>query len=139
MKHLNKMGSKTLTSSRGIPMPTILRCWKTKSLKRSETSLGKCLDLSKNVSPTWVIGENVSGYIKLGLDTVISDLESEGYSTRTFNIPSNGVGASTKDNEYGLFNSPTNMDHIKRKGMRESMTGRKTGRNGNDGRINQKW
>ena len=37
--------------------------------------------------------ENVSGHIKLGLDTVISDLESEGYSTRTFNIPASGVGA----------------------------------------------
>jgi hypothetical protein len=36
---------------------------------------------------------------------------------------------STKDNEYGLFPTPTNMDHIKRKGMRPSRaaTGRKTG------------
>jgi DNA (cytosine-5)-methyltransferase 1 len=49
--------------------------------------------LIKECRPTWVIGENVSGHIKLGLDTVISDLESEGYSTRTFNIPASGVGA----------------------------------------------
>ena len=43
--------------------------------------------------PTWFIGENVSGHIKLGLDTVLEDLASEGYDTRTFIIPASSVGA----------------------------------------------
>ena len=42
--------------------------------------------LIQELRPTWVIGENVSGHIKLGLDTVLEDLASEGYSTRTFSI-----------------------------------------------------
>ena len=50
----------------------------------------------KECKPTWVIGENVSGHIKLGLDTVLEDLESEGYSTRTFSISASGVGANHK-------------------------------------------
>ena len=43
--------------------------------------------------PTWFVGENVSGHIKLGLDTVLEDLASEGYDTRTFIIPASSVGA----------------------------------------------
>ncbi len=43
--------------------------------------------------PTWFVGENVSGHIKLGLDTVLEDLASEGYDTRTFVIPASSVGA----------------------------------------------
>ena len=73
--------------------------------------------LIKECRPTWVIGENVSGHIKLGLDTVISDLESEGYSTRTFNIPASGVGALhqrqriwiiSHTNEYGSHQEKRN-------------------------------
>ena len=50
--------------------------------------------LVKECRPTWVIGENVSGHIKLGLDTVLEDLESEGYSTRTFSISASSIGAN---------------------------------------------
>ncbi len=50
--------------------------------------------LVKELRPTWVIGENVSGHVKLGLDTVLENLESEGYSTRTFSISASSVGAN---------------------------------------------
>ena len=50
--------------------------------------------LVKECRPTWVIGENVSGHIKLGLDTVIKDLESEGYAVRPFSISASSVGAN---------------------------------------------
>ena len=47
----------------------------------------------RELRPTWVIGENVAGLIKLGLDEVLTDLEGEGYATRTFNIPACATGA----------------------------------------------
>jgi len=50
--------------------------------------------LVKELRPTWVIGENVSGHIKLGLDTVLENLESEGYAVRTFSISASSVGAN---------------------------------------------
>ena len=50
--------------------------------------------LVKELRPTWVIGENVSGHIKLGLDTVISDLESEDYAVRPFSISASSIGAN---------------------------------------------
>jgi len=50
--------------------------------------------LVKELRPTWVIGENVSGHIKLGLDTVIEDLESEDYAVRPFSISASSIGAN---------------------------------------------
>lgn len=47
----------------------------------------------KELRPTWVIGENVAGIVRLALDDVLSDLEAEGYATRTFLIPACGVNA----------------------------------------------
>jgi DNA (cytosine-5)-methyltransferase 1 len=48
----------------------------------------------KESRPAWVIGENVAGHLKLGLDSVLSDLESEGYRTRTFSISASSIGAN---------------------------------------------
>jgi len=43
--------------------------------------------------PRWIICENVSGHIKLGLDSVLSELEGEGYTCWTFVIGAVSVGA----------------------------------------------
>tara|TARA_R110000765_G_scaffold73639_1_gene144341 strand:- start:31 stop:855 length:825 start_codon:yes stop_codon:yes gene_type:complete len=47
----------------------------------------------KESRPTFFIGENVGGIVKLYLDTILQDLESEGYSTRCFNISASSIGA----------------------------------------------
>ena len=52
----------------------------------------RCLELSGNSGPLGLL-ENVVGLIKLGLDEVLTDLEGEGYATRTFNIPACATGA----------------------------------------------
>jgi DNA (cytosine-5)-methyltransferase 1 len=51
------------------------------------------LEIIAQVRPTWVICENVTGHIALGLDQVLLDLENEGYSSRTFIIPACSVNA----------------------------------------------
>lgn len=45
------------------------------------------------VRPRWVIAENVAGHISMGLDTVLSDLEAEGYTCWVFVIPACAVDA----------------------------------------------
>ena len=45
------------------------------------------LAVIKAVRPTWVVGENVAGHISLGIDTVLFDLESAGYTSRCYVIP----------------------------------------------------
>ena len=45
------------------------------------------------IRPYWVLAENVPGIIGMELDTVLSDLESIGYSTQAIAIPAVGVDA----------------------------------------------
>ena len=52
--------------------------------------------------PSWVVLENVYGHISLGLDSVLTDLESEGYTTRTFVVPAVAVGAPHKRNRVWI-------------------------------------
>ena len=51
----------------------------------------------QELTPRWVIGENVKGLTNIQdgvvFETVCSDLEGEGYEVRAFNIPAAGVGA----------------------------------------------
>lgn len=47
----------------------------------------------KELRPTWVVGENVTGIIKLALPDILFELETCGYRTRVFHIPASGVGA----------------------------------------------
>ena len=44
--------------------------------------------------PTWCVFENVYGHLSLGLDTVLSNLEADGYATRPFIVPACGVDAA---------------------------------------------
>ena len=48
------------------------------------------------VRPTWVIGENVRGLVRIALDTVYEDLENLGYAVQSFLIPALGFGAPHK-------------------------------------------
>ena len=43
--------------------------------------------------PAWCVFENVSGHISLGLDQVLSDLESKGYAVQPFVVPACAVDA----------------------------------------------
>ena len=64
------------------------------------------LRLIQKHRPTWVIGENVAGHVSMGLDDVLSDLESQGYGARTFIIPAIAVDAKhRRDRVWTVANS----------------------------------
>ena len=53
-------------------------------------------EIVKRKHPTWCVFENVYGHIAMGLDQVLHDMESEGYSTQTFVVPACSLNAPHK-------------------------------------------
>jgi len=51
------------------------------------------LRVIREVNPSFIVGENVTGIIGLALEQVLSEVEAEGYYTETFIIPACAVNA----------------------------------------------
>jgi len=49
--------------------------------------------LVKRYRPRWVLIENVAGFVRLALDLIQTDLESEAYTSQAFVLPACAVGA----------------------------------------------
>lgn len=47
----------------------------------------------KELRPTWVVGENVAGIVRMALPDILSELEACGYRARAFLVPACAVGA----------------------------------------------
>ena len=61
------------------------------------------LRVISELRPTWVLGENVPGIVDLALDTVLSDLENQGFETQTFIVPACGVDAPHKRERIAIL------------------------------------
>ena len=61
------------------------------------------LRVIRELRPTWILGENVPGIVSLALDTVLSDLENEGYTSQAFIIPACGVDAPHKRERVAIL------------------------------------
>lgn len=61
------------------------------------------LRIIKESKPRWIICENVEGHVKLGLDSVLNDLERENYTIWTFIIPACAIGAPHKRNRLWII------------------------------------
>ena len=89
--------------------------------------------LIKELRPTWVIGENVSGHIKLGLDTVLENLESEGYSVRTFSISAASIGANHQRERIWIVANPNSSGN---KGKKSRSIGKENEKEKRDRQVN---
>lgn len=73
------------------------------------------LRVISEVKPRWVIGENVAGFINMGLDDCISDLEGEGYEVQAFIIPACAVNAPHRRDRVWIvanrLSRPTKIRH----------------------------
>ena len=61
------------------------------------------LRVIRELRPAWVLGENVAGLANMALDTVLSDMEDEGYQTRAFMVPACGVGAPHRRYRFAII------------------------------------
>ena len=58
--------------------------------------------------PAWVVGENVSGLVRLVLDEIISDLQHEGYEARAYSTEARDVGGLFKGQRIAIVAASNN-------------------------------
>ena len=80
----------------GFPCQPFSVAGKRKSEKDDRNLWKETLRVIQESRPSWFIGENVNGIVKLYLNTILEDLESANYSTRCFNISASSIGAKHK-------------------------------------------
>ena len=88
--------------------------------------------LIEELRPAWVVGENVAGHVSLGLDDVLSDLESAGYQTRAFVIPAAAVGAPHRRDRVFVVGYTEHDGSLAAKVGRSTNTSGKYGAEGKD-------
>lgn len=80
--------------------------------------------LVKEINPRWVVGENVAGHISMGLDDVLTDLESAKYSARAIVIPAAAVGARHRRDRVFIVAHTYGERELQQKGIIEELWGR---------------
>jgi DNA (cytosine-5)-methyltransferase 1 len=70
--------------------------------------------LVATIRPRWVIAENVAGHISMGLDSVLSDLEGEGYTCWPIILPACSVGAPHRRDRVWIV---ANADDTERRAL----------------------
>lgn len=70
------------------------------------------LRVISELRPAWVVGENVAGIVNMALDTVLSDLENQGYTVQAFIIPACAVDAPHRRDRCAIVAHCNNRQRI---------------------------
>ena len=93
----------------GIPCQPFSTAGKQEGKKDDRHLWPYMFKIIKQKKPSYVIVENVSGFVNVALDDVCFDLESEGYATQSFIIPACGVEAPHKRDRVWIIGKRQNV------------------------------
>ncbi|MGG1669968.1 DNA cytosine methyltransferase [Paenibacillus sp. NRS-1783] len=111
--------------SAGYPCQPFSNAGKRKGTEDDRHLWPQVARLLREIRPRWFIGENVAGHISLGLDDVLAELESIGYTGQAFVIPSAAVGAPHRRDRVFIVAYTDSIVHSSEQGCAARSDGEK--------------
>ena len=101
--------------SGGFPCQPFSVAGKQQGKKDARYLWPEMLRVISEIRPTWIICENVTGIINLGLEQVLADMESEGYEVQSLIIPACAKNAPHRRDRVWIIghSNQLNGDHAR--------------------------
>lgn len=100
----------------GFPCQPFSTCGRERGTEDTRHLWPEMLRIISESRPTWIVAENVSGLVRMGLDLVQHDLEAEGYASRAIMVPACAKGSQhRRDRIWIIANTMRSLQGTKQK------------------------